>query len=201
MLIVLFNGPPGSGKDTIANGLVLGMQPGLRRRYMFAEILKERTCAFFQTEHSWEFYEDSKDIQMEEFEGMSPREAYIWMSEKVIKPQFGIEWFGHQLVKKLETSGPAPIVYVSDHGFTSEGFPLAERYGTQNMCIVKIKREGKSFANDSREWVQPLLYRNVLGKVPPRVIYINNDHDIQSAIDACKEALFECMNPKSFGTR
>lgn len=85
--------------------------------------------------------------------GHSVRSAMIWLSESVMKPNFGNEVFGRIAVTTLHRL-PAHIVVISDCGFESELRPVIDAFGRDNLLVLQIDRNGCTFANDSRNWVQ-----------------------------------------------
>jgi len=111
MKILLLNGPPGSGKDHAARVI--------RDRYFgrvaitkFAKVLKERTHALYglgETDpvegtfkpYAHDEYENVKDTPLDEFLGLTPRQAYIGVSERYFKPMHGEQVFGKLLEPEL----------------------------------------------------------------------------------------------------
>ncbi|NDD53413.1 hypothetical protein EBZ39_05985, partial [bacterium] len=47
-----------------------------------------------------------------------------------------------------------PLVLVSDCGFKEELLPLARCFGTSNILMVHVHRDGCTFQNDSRSYVK-----------------------------------------------
>jgi hypothetical protein len=86
--IVLLNGPPGSGKDTLGNHAADYIP--YANTYKFAEAVKLGTHALYGMPglpRDW--FETTKEIPQACFDGLTPRQAYIHYSEKVVKPIFG----------------------------------------------------------------------------------------------------------------
>ena len=155
--IILFNGPPRSGKDTATDFAMKHL--GKRGvHYRFAAPLKDATHALFGLKVSREHFDQCKNVPSELFLGMSPREAYIWMSEGAVKPKFGKDFFAkiavHIISERIVSSGKSDgVVVVSDCGFAEEVDAIVDTFGAENVAVVHIKRPGTDFANDSRSYI------------------------------------------------
>lgn len=161
---VLLNGPPGSGKDTIADAL-FGMvdiayeiTSGIEVA-KFADPLYGLCAAAFNPTYMWgEILEDRKrkETKSDEFFGLSPREAMIWFSEEVMKPKFGKDVFGKLALRSLGPDDPRyHDTYVfSDSGFPEEAKVIIDALGAENVLLVRLSRAGCNFDGDSRSyWV------------------------------------------------
>lgn len=158
--LILVNGPPRSGKDT-AGGLIREITNGDARVDKFARVLKEMCHAAYGqvfadgTVCPHDFFENCKDQPHPEFHGATPRQVYIAMSERMMKPLHGPGIFGKMLLEKhlwmCGTNGA--ILVVTDSGFREEAEVLVERFGAANTTIVQLEREGCTFENDSRDYV------------------------------------------------
>lgn len=153
--VILFNGPPGCGKDTAAEAI--------RREYhgarhmKFAAAVKDGTHVIFGLDCATDAFERVKNEPSPEFGGLTPRQAYIIFSEKAIKPAFGVARFGLATARRIlgaQDSG-ATLVALSDCGFNEEIEPVAGAVGRENMLLVRIFRPGCDFRNDSRNHVYP----------------------------------------------
>lgn len=78
----------------------------------------------------------------------SSREALIHVSENIVKPKQGNDFYGRKLVETIEASSER-YVFAPDGGFTSELVPLLE--AGYNVYIVQLERNGATFENDSRK--------------------------------------------------
>ena len=78
----------------------------------------------------------------------SSREALIHVSENIVKPKQGNDFYGRKLVERVEASSER-YVFVADGGFNSEIVPLLE--AGYNVYIVQLERNGATFENDSRK--------------------------------------------------
>lgn len=101
----------------------------------------------------------------------SKRQALIHFSEVVIKPSFGEDAFGKALVAALPKEG---AVCIADGGFPEELQPVIDYVGAENVTVVRIFRNGCSFVNDSRDYLEPAMLK---GKV--KFLNINNDDSIE----------------------
>lgn len=78
----------------------------------------------------------------------SSREALIHVSENIVKPKQGNDFYGRKLVETIEASSER-YVFVADGGFKEEATPLLE--AGYNVYIVQLERNGATFENDSRK--------------------------------------------------
>jgi len=150
---VLFNGPPRSGKDTAADYILQHAPFG--HKLKFSDTLKSGTHALYGLDTYVNKYEDCKEQPHEDFLGLTPRQAYIDVSEKFMKPQHGKDVFGRILAQRIKRSD-ANLILVPDSGFLDEALPVIDLLGIENVLLLRIKRGGTSFANDSRSyWPAP----------------------------------------------
>ena len=80
---------------------------------------------------------------------VSPRQWLINVSENVVKPLAGKNYFG----KALADSITSDLVVVSDSGFMEEVMPLVER--GHDVYVLRIVRDGFTFEGDSRRYLEP----------------------------------------------
>lgn len=168
---VLINGAPRSGKDTIAMHLWLH-NPGM----MFERFSMPNKRAFAGTMNALmdmfgnvEPYESTKE-EIISVLGVSYRQWQIDYSEKFMKPLYGKDIMG-RLLRKRTIDHHAPIV-IPDCGFQAEVEMLADH----PALLITVKREGCSFANDSREYVTPAKGWSH--------VTIHNDKSLKSLHDA-----------------
>lgn len=173
--IIFFNGPPYSGKDTLATEFAK-MAPAYKV-VKFAQVLKERTHALYGApDLPHDFFEKTKDQPHTLFFGKTPRQAYIAVSESYMKPLHGEEIFGKLLLGSLQDYPKAKGFLISDSGFAPEAVPLIRHYGVENCLLVRIHAEGRgcSFNGDSRSYIE----------LPIETIDLNNNGTKDSFLTA-----------------
>lgn len=157
----IFNGPPGSGKDQACHFLETNYG---YKHLRFKDQLFIDTTNYFGVSLEWFMfdYEDRtlKEMPRPELNGLSKREALIHVSEQVIKPKYGKDYFG---IKTSERVDQSINHCFSDAGFVEEVHPLINRVGPENICIVQLYRNGCSFSSDSRNYINGILVED-LGK-------------------------------------
>lgn len=155
MRLILVNGAPRSGKDT-AGEIICRLYPhGRAYQVKLAQQLKERTHRAYGLEGiSHSHFEDRKDQPLAEFMGISPRQAYIAMSERFLKPLHGDDVLGRLLNDKLQrwlASGiPIECAVVTDSGFRGEAEVLVRAVGAPSTTLVRLTRPGCAYEGDSR---------------------------------------------------
>lgn len=155
--IIFLNGPPRSGKDTLAKHIV-DTAPGFKQ-VSFAAVLKRKTHALYGLDPSLphDAFEATKDMPNEAFLGLSPRQAYINVSEQLMKPTHGQDIFGQFMLKDMMAElGTVKGYVISDSGFESEALPLLRTFGANRCMLIRIvaRKRGCSFKNDSRSYIE-----------------------------------------------
>lgn len=152
--VVLLNGPPRAGKDAAAAALLAAIPDACR--IGFADELKVRTHRLYGLEAPAAAFEDRKDIPAAEFLGRTPREVYIEVSERLLKPLHGPGVFGRLWLRSARraVARGARLLVVSDSGFADEAQagPIALA-GPANVLLVRIHRPVRGFAGDSRGYL------------------------------------------------
>jgi hypothetical protein len=146
-IIILLNGPPKCGKDTIGNLLTL-MLPSVEL-IKFAEPLRvfiKTTLGICDSE-----LEATKDDFNPLFD-MTIRQAMIAYSENFLKPTFGDSMLGRIAAQKI-IQLRADVVVVTDSGFAGEARELVNEFGPAAVILVHLHREGTSFDGDSRSHI------------------------------------------------
>lgn len=77
----------------------------------------------------------------------SSREALIHVSEDVMKPKYGQDYYGRKFLEKVER-GSERYSFASDGGFAFEVLPLLTA-GYQ-VVVAQLERSGATFEGDSR---------------------------------------------------
>jgi hypothetical protein len=149
-MIVIFNGPPASGKDEAAS--LFKENYGFGNLSFKYQLFKE-TIKHFDVDERWfmEGYNDRAQKEKAEFalQGMSRREAMIHVSEDIIKPKKGLDYFGKSVAEEIEEGKNYAL---ADGGFVEELEPIIEKVGAENIVIVQLTREGCDYSTDSRKY-------------------------------------------------
>ena len=153
--ILILNGPPRSGKDSLANHIV-SLNP-LWRHLKFASTLKQMTHRLYNIPEEYaKAYEKDKETPRPEFYGLSARQAYINVSEQYIKPTHGTDFFGQALATQIEKYLSSTIYHnfvISDGGFWDEILPLILKFHASAITVVYLSREGSNWSKDSRNYI------------------------------------------------
>lgn len=155
----IFNGPPGSGKDEACHFLKTNYG---YKHLQFKDQLFIDTADHFGVSLNWFLsdYHDRtlKEASRPELNGLSKREALIYVSESVIKPKHGKDYFGKRTAEKVDLNLNHCF---SDGGFIEEVYPLINRVGPENICLVQLYRTGCSFSSDSRNYIHGILIEDL----------------------------------------
>ena len=165
-MIIIFNGPPGSGKDEAA---AYFKRFGFKH-LSFKYVLFKETISFFGVDKEW-FMNGYKDRSVKErpedlLDGMSRREAMIYVSEEVTKPALGQDIFGVHVASEVEDGKDYAI---SDGGFEEELVPLINRVGADNIVLVQLTREGCDYSSDSRRYFNGKLFEEYVIQKPTAI--------------------------------
>lgn len=157
MFVVCFNGPPGSGKDTAAEMLAQHLDSRTDLSVRQASLsFPLRTIAYamagFGGMQHGNAYEQFKRTTYPQFGGRTGRQLMIDVSESFLKPLYSRQIMVEMLIERnREIDG---ILLIRDSGFQHEVNCLMRAYGHSNVYVVRVRREGCDFSNDSREWVK-----------------------------------------------
>lgn len=169
MPVVIFNGPPGSGKDAACD---FYKSIGYTHLSFKEELFKE-TIRFFGVSRDWFMdgydFREIKEKPMFELQiagkKLSRRDAMIYVSEKYIKPKYGQDYFGTQLVKNMNEFD---LFCVSDGGFQEELSPIINKFGAESIVIIQLTRDGRTFSSDSRRYFNGNIVEEItLGNQTP----------------------------------
>lgn len=170
MDIYLTNGAPFSGKDTLTNRLVAFFDNGVYIR--FKDPLYQR----FSERHNISIEEviemcsgKKKDEPNERLGGLIPRQVLIDISENEIKVKHGKQGVAIKVIDNiLDIEQHSRKVFVfPDSGFEEERSlfrKVLPRYGLNKLVTIRIVREGCSFENDSRNYLNEpdlIIYNDV----------------------------------------
>ena len=153
---VVLNGPPGCGKDTIANL----MAQGAFKKHQFKDALYAHTAKHFEVDLD-KFIQYASERSLKDSRtlaglgGRTPREALIHVSEEIFKPRYGDSYFGNVEVGRLQAlyghlDSNINVVY-PDGGFASEIYPVESFF--DHLIIIRLHRDGFDFQNDSRSYL------------------------------------------------
>lgn len=163
MYIVCFNGPPYSGKDTMARMLAEHMD-SQEVTIPVVEVslsLPLRRLAYQMVGRDYipETYDDFKKETFPQFGGVTGRQLMIDVSERFLKLCYGQDIMAKMLLNELaDLEFPDKgVVLVRDSGFQCEVQPLIDAVGARNLFVVQIHRTDCTFVGDSREWVEHSL--------------------------------------------
>lgn len=147
---LILNGPPNSGKDTLA---LLLVKHGYTKMAMKDQLYID-TAKLFDVDYDAFVARASDRILKEEpwpaIGDCTPREALIYTSEFVIKPNHGDDYFGLAAAEACKKQNATFAVF-SDGGFESEIPPLQAAY--KNLFICRLHRNGCTFEGDSRTYM------------------------------------------------
>lgn len=179
---VILNGPPGCGKDTIANEIV---KLGMFVKHQFKDALYEATAKHFGVDLE-QFIQYASDRDKKDshslagLDGLTPRQALIHVSENIYKPRYGSDYFGkveatrvRELVGRM--GGNVAVIY-PDGGFADEISSVRHEYDF--VVLIRLHRDGFDFSRDSRNYIH-IKYPNVL-TYDVRL----NDGDVEAGVDA-----------------
>ena len=152
--IIFLNGPPGSGKDVVAQH-IMSRLPGVRHRKFSMPLKRAAREMFSIGDELWKQLEvvgsqSLKDEPRPEFLGKSWRQVLISLSEQHMKPNYGVEVFGELLKNNLMQPTGGRFSVISDSGFAVEALPIIKYFGPRNCSLWRLHRPGCDFGNDSR---------------------------------------------------
>lgn len=170
--VFIFNSPAGSGKDFACEHLKQVFpesQHLMFKQSLYSEAAK---AACIPVEDMVEVATNrvTKECYDERL-GMSPRKWLIHVSENIIKPLYGKDYFGKCVARSIDK----PLVFISDGGFLEEMQALSEH----TLYIIQLEREGCSFAGDSRRYIT----EKEAEMIGARILRIKNNGDEQFLLD------------------
>ena len=150
-MAVVFNGPPKSGKDFICDSLI-DLSCNEFNHLRFKDKLFELVQCIYDIDKETFFKiynnREMKDLPHPAFNMLSPRQAMIYVSEVVIKPRFGKNYFGKIAAKNMKHG----MNVFSDGGFIEELVPVYyESEG--NLLIFRVHKDECNFSKDSRGYI------------------------------------------------
>lgn len=153
--IVLFNAPPNAGKDVVVAHLLKIYDEALHLQ--FKGELYKIAADLAEVDYYWlvdvATDRNTKDLPNDKLlQGMSPRQWLIHVSEDIIKPLHGKGFFGERLANSVNSAKTNGLILISDCGFREEVKALIDNT-EHDVHIIQVYRDGCSFANDSRNYV------------------------------------------------
>lgn len=194
MKIIVFNGPKGVGKDTAAIAALPPLRVHYKGHYGAVEVmkmsepLKKGVHSLFSLFYSPAHYDQhpvEKDTTHPLLFGMSPREAYIWLSDAVIA-EFGEAAVAKLALNKIHNSKGLQCVMFSDSGIYEEQLALIDYAGEHNYMIVEIRSPDHTFAGDSR-----IYLGDKLKKARPNIHFktVNTWHESQDSLQLFRDMI------------
>lgn len=147
-MIILLNGPPECGKDALAR-YVTDLNPTKFRHDSMKGVMLDLVNGFGIDVNDEQAYREWKSTVVGRF-GLTGRQFLIEFSEYFMKPRFGNDVFGRMLVERHKKA-EQPHTIVSDCGFEEEARYCV--YNVNSVGLLRIKRPGKGFEGDSRNYV------------------------------------------------
>ena len=153
--LILFNGPRHSGKDAASLHVASAWNA---YHFKFSAPIKAAIKAAFDLSDEEVLYlETIKTTPTPILLGKSYVEVQISFSENWAKLFFGQDVFGQITERKLTyvaNETDTQLFVCSDSGFAVEAWPIINTiFGKENTLLVRISREGKDFAGDSRSYI------------------------------------------------
>lgn len=152
--VIALNGPPGSGKDTVADWLTALEEP-IFHKTTFSLPLKLAHNAILNIA-DWEVNTIDKDVPLPILNHQyTLREFDILLAEEFLKTHFGKDilvrlWFARLANYRPDISA---IHIICGVGFEEELQPLIDFFGAEAILIIQLEREGCSFDGDSRSYI------------------------------------------------
>lgn len=161
--VFIFNAPPLCGKDYLADGMMTLFSYERVYKLQFKDKLFELTKSVYDIgEDEWNvlYSRKYKEVPTPRLGGLSPRQAMIFVSEVMVKPNLGKDYFGRHLANEVSKDYNG-IYFISDGGFEEEVKPLIN--DKINLTVFKVSDGVHSFEqyNDSRSYMDLSEYPDV----------------------------------------
>ena len=156
MKIIMLNGPPGSGKDTLAQDLELCIQRNYEvGLFSFKDCMHDLLNYDYLKGILADTYRE-QDVTYDNLKQFNPtklREISIHFFEFFIKPVFGKSFPAEYVCKSINAYSPK-VAIITDLGFQEEYNEVVRWFGEENCTVVKIFRNGKYFDEDTRTYIE-----------------------------------------------
>lgn len=155
--IIGFNGPPRSGKDTIATALMdlldrEGVTSVPIHRQALAATMRDGAASILGMNLTDKQYSEVKDEPLEVLNGASFRKFMIDMSEVFVKGVYGQDFWSRLMYTRNQIwwDKIPSILIVTDIGFNDEVKFFCEH--SRLYLNVVVSRKGTDFSKDSRSY-------------------------------------------------
>jgi hypothetical protein len=164
MLIVLFNGPPGSGKDTIAqayrNSAISATQDV--RIVKFADPVRKAAIGTFDHLITAENLDQLKNKFIPGSK-VTLRQWMIKFCEEFMKPMFGKDIFADLMMQSIKQYPKESVVLVTDCGFIEEVNYCCDHLPPDaKIILIHVFRKDTDFKDDSRSYLNTVRPADVL---------------------------------------
>ena len=173
MNLVILNGPSESGKDKALERIAREFDNVVRcetkqrvheMTYQFFDIdmdlyfelyndraTKEEPSHFYTiTSKAYKLFSKHFDSHNDARCRLSPREAMMYVTEIIVKPTLGDDYFGRYRAKMIEFGN---LSVDASCGFASELPPSIARLGQENILLIRVRGRGEFNRHDSREMI------------------------------------------------
>jgi len=171
--IILFNGPPGSGKDFATRIIMQELAVDEPMHMKLSKPLKDLVMDHFNI--TPDQLEQTKDTAPTEFR-TTLRDYQIALFEAIARV-LGKEWLATSLVNRIKRFDNN-IIVVSDVGREEELNPIIKNFGAKNILLLQTYRQGTSFKSDIRQYVDDPRIKSQL---------IKNDGTINFKVEILNE--------------
>lgn len=149
--VILFNGPPYSGKSTAARSCLNEL--GELKQSAVMESFVGPMKHFLATALGQSYDSLEKDIVHPAL-GVTPRKFLIDLSEVYLKGEYGQDFFYRVAKSRIERNfSQYDFIIFDGSGFSAEAGIL-----TDTPFLVRINRPGKDFIGDSRSYLENPSY-------------------------------------------
>jgi len=153
-MIILLNGPPGSGKDTAAEYITLALGNSKVHHDKLSRPMKASLQKIFNFNISemraLEAYKE--DSNGPEYADMSYREMQISMFN-YLGAAYGPDILGRLFVRRNRDNAKRHTV-ISDSGFNAEIKPILESNIYGGVGLIRLNRDGCDYEEDIRERIE-----------------------------------------------
>lgn len=153
-MIILLNGPTGVGKTEATKIITKNCKHV--KEYKVSWPLERTVPMLFSLGYlQVENIRKDKDKPVPELLNTSIRDAQIRLSEDFLKKFYGEDVLGRIACNAVRSIASRHVLV--DIGFTIEAKAMIKEFGSDKFALLQIDREGCSFDNDSREWIDDTI--------------------------------------------